>query len=145
MIWLLCNNNGCSTNIEQQKDTPKVEQKKEDSINGKPKNDENNKTTSNEYFLPDSNNRIYSSSELEKMSNHDLFIARNEIFACHSRGFTNSELASYFGSKSWYHKVYEASEFDSRVYNTLSSVEKKNAEAMLAIEKSRGSSYLNAK
>lgn len=114
--------------------------------NSNSNNNNNNSTTSTpgDYMLPDSDTRYYSSSELEKLSNHDLFIARNEICARHGRIFRNAELKSYFNSKPWYHEIYSPQDFDSRIYGTLNSYEKKNTEAMKSIEHARGSSYLNA-
>lgn len=95
------------------------------------------------YILPDSATREYSKSELSKLSNYELYIARNEIYARHGRGFKNEELARYFAEQDWYVERYSPEEFDSKG-PSLNSIEKANAEMMLAIEKSRGSSYLSS-
>lgn len=145
VVCVILGTNGVRNPIYDLINPPKTEVVQNTSDNNKNIPNDSNNTKNSDYFLPDSNTRIYSKSELEKMSNHDLFIARNEIFARHGRGFSNAELRDYFNSKSWYHKTHEPSEFDSKVYNTLSQTEKSNAETMLAIEKTRGSSYLNAK
>ena len=93
------------------------------------------------YILPEGNSRYYSSSELESMTDKELYLARNEIFARHGREFKNQDLRDYFGSMSWYVPKYSSDEFDSM--DLLNDYEKKNADTMLSIEQKRGSSYLN--
>lgn len=95
--------------------------------------------SSNDYVLADSATRGYSRSELEKLSNHDLFIARNEIYARHGRKFKSSELQQYFGSKSWYTPTIESDDFADSM---LSDIELANARLMLEIETARGSEYI---
>lgn len=91
------------------------------------------------YVLPDSQTRVYSDSELSKLDVHTLFLARNEIYARHGRKFVSEELQSYFGGKTWYHGTIEPGDFSD---NQLSQTERTNAQAMLAIEKSRNSPYV---
>ena len=93
------------------------------------------------YVLPDSDSRYYSESELNELTDYELYIARNEIYARHGRIFKNEDLMGYFGHKHWYYGKYSPESFDSIV--TLNAYEKKNAETMLALEKRRGSSYLS--
>lgn len=93
------------------------------------------------YVLPGSDSRYYSTSELNDLSNYELYLARNEIFARHGREFKNQDLRDYFGSMSWYVPKYSGDEFDSM--DLLNDYEKKNADTMLSIEQKRGSSYLN--
>ena len=94
-----------------------------------------------EYILPDSDTRAYTTSELGTLSDWELFVARNEIFARHGRGFLNQDLAQYFEEKSWYTQRYSPEEFDA-MPSPLSAVEKQNTETMIALEQSRGSQYL---
>jgi len=103
---------------------------------------DNNEVTAitDDYVLPDSSSRLYSESELEKLSNYELYIARNEIFARHGRMFNNEDLQAYFGSKDWYHPTVEAKDFDESVLN---STEKKNIETMAKIENDRGSTFVS--
>lgn len=96
---------------------------------------------SSAYVLPGSDSRYYSTSELNDLSNYELYLARNEIFARHGREFKNQDLRDYFGSMSWYVPKYSGDEFDSM--DLLNDYEKKNADTMLSIEQKRGSSYLN--
>lgn len=89
-----------------------------------------------EYMLPDAATRVYDNAELEAMSDHDLFVARNEIYARHGYVFETGELSEYFGSKSWYQP--------SDVFNEgeISEIERQNVSAILAIEQARGSQYV---
>ncbi len=92
------------------------------------------------YVLAESNTREYSRSELEALDNYMLFLARNEIYARHGRGFKKQELRDHFGGKAWYSETVSPESFDEGVLN---EVEKANANLMLEIEKSRNSPYLN--
>ena len=95
--------------------------------------------TSGSYMLPDSATRTYSKTELKKLSDYELFVARNEIFARHGRKFQSAELKEYFNSKSWYNGTIEAGDFDESVLN---ADERANAALIREIEESRGSKYI---
>lgn len=97
--------------------------------------------TDDGYYLTDSSSRYYSRDEIEDMSNYDLYYARNEIYARHGRMFSNSDLQSYFNSKSWYDPRYSPSEFDS-MPSPLSDIERQNSDLMLQVEQSRNSPYV---
>ena len=91
---------------------------------------------SSEFILPESATRVYDVSELESLSDHDLFVARNEIYARHGFAFEEGELSEYFKSKSWYHP--------SEVFNEgeISEIEHENVSTILALEQQRGSRYV---
>ena len=93
------------------------------------------------YYLADTSSRYYSRSEVENMSNYDLYYARNEIFARHGRMFQNSDLQDYFNSKSWYTPLYTPAQWDAMA-SPLSDVELKNTTLMREVEESRNSPYL---
>lgn len=97
-----------------------------------------------EYVLSDSDTRYYSESELKGMSPRDLYVARNEIYARHGRGFKNADLQGYFDSKSWYTKRYEPDDFD-KMASPLNDYEQKNADLMLKVETDMNSPYLDKK
>ena len=97
-------------------------------------------TITDDYVLPDSSSRTYSESELRELTNYELYIARNEIFARHGRMFNNEDLQAYFGSKDWYHPTVAADDFDESVFN---SSEKQNIETMAKIENERGSQFIS--
>lgn len=96
-----------------------------------------------DYVLSESADRKYDAAELEAMSDRELFLARNEIFARHGRIFKSAELVEYFGGKSWYKGTVEPEEFDRAMEGILSDIERANVNAILAIEKDRGSKYLS--
>ena len=100
---------------------------------------EQQQSKNGDYVLPDSSTKSYSRSELDKLSTHDLFLARNEIFARYGRQFVSEELQQYFGSKSWYHGTIAPGDFDETMLN---ETERHNVETMLAIEKDRNSPYI---
>lgn len=93
------------------------------------------KADASEYVLPESNVRAYDTSELESLSDHDLFLARNEIYARHGYVFEAGELSEYFSSKSWYHPTDVFNEGD------ISEIERQNVSTILALEHERGSQY----
>lgn len=95
----------------------------------------------NDYVLEDSNRRYLAKSELEDMSLWELYLARNEIFARHGRGFKNQDLVDYFATRSWYTQRYTPEEFDA-MPTPLNDYELKNVEAMYEIESARNSPYL---
>lgn len=95
--------------------------------------------SSQDYILPNSSTELISEQDLEGLSDWELYIARNEIYARHGRGFKNKDLQEYFGSKSWYVERYTPEEFDANP--TLSDIELQNVETIHNVEKARGSSH----
>lgn len=96
--------------------------------------------TNSGYVLPDSASRYYDASELTGYSNWDLYLARNEIYARHGRGFVRDDLQAYFNNCTWYTRCIEPEDFDDDAI--LSACEKANALTIRGIEESRGSPYL---
>ena len=95
-----------------------------------------------DYILPESNSRYYSRDELEKLSDWELWMARNEIYARHGRIFSNEEAQSYFESKSWYEGLFDGATYDKngkpRVANEFEAA---NCDLIERIERERGSEY----
>lgn len=89
------------------------------------------------YILPESATRVYSIGELSSLSDWDLMLARNEIYARHGRGFNDADVRSYFQSQSWYTQRYTAEEFDAIANSMLSSTEQANIANIIEIENSR--------
>lgn len=89
-----------------------------------------------EWVLPDSATRVYTYEEVSKLSDHELEIARNEIFARHGRGFRDDELQAYFNSKSWYERRYSPDEFDA-MPSPLTDAENANVAVILQVEGER--------
>ena len=97
---------------------------------------------SDDYILPYSATYEYSTSEISHLSDWELYLARNEIYARHGREFRNDDLVRYFGDKSWYTPIYSPDDFDARVDSFLSYTEQRNAATILALEQARGSAYI---
>ena len=95
--------------------------------------------------LPEySENGALGLSLLQKLSNHALYLARNEIYARHGYVFEDQELASYFASQSWYSPNVEAlTELSTIESKKLTAIETKNIALMLMIEKNRMSPYVS--
>lgn len=91
------------------------------------------------YVLPESSTRTYSRSELTRLSDYELFIARNEIYARHGRKFQSDDLQAYFNDKSWYKGTVDAGSFDESVLN---DTEIANASLIHEIEVAHNSKYL---
>lgn len=84
-----------------------------------------------QYVIPVSSSILLTKDALLNMSDNELWIARNEIYARHGRGFTNGYLQGWFDACSWYEKTKEAGEFDDTV---LSQLEKDNLDVIKEAE-----------
>jgi|GEM_PF-2403885 len=82
------------------------------------------------YILPDSDSRYYSADELAGLTDEQLVLARNEIYARHGRGFNDASIRSYFESQGWYKQLYTAEEFDA-MPSPLNQYENANISAIL--------------
>ncbi|MDO4798450.1 MAG: YARHG domain-containing protein [Coriobacteriales bacterium] len=96
---------------------------------------------SSAYVLPDSTTHYYSTSELSSLSDWDLYIARNEIYARHGRGFVRQDLRNYFSNCSWYTERYDPDYFDDVIAPNMSDCEWHNIQTILDYEHYRGSPY----
>lgn len=100
-------------------------------------------TTSGLYVLENSNSVYLTRSDISGLSNYELYLARNEIYARHGRDFKNADLKAYFAAQPWYEATYTPKEFDAKSESILNQYEKKNVQTILKLEKERGSSYLH--
>lgn len=87
-----------------------------------------------EYILPESNTRFYTSDELSVLTLEQLRIARNEIYARHGRMFSSDDMKSYFSNKSWYTPAYSISEFDAQGDSLLNEFEISNRNVITELE-----------
>ncbi len=102
------------------------------------------KTNSTDYVLPDSDTKTYSSAELETLSNWELYVARNEIFARYGRKYSEESLNDYLTSTDWYTPLYYGPDFDEvMIEEYMNEHEYKNIMQMLDIERDRDSEYLS--
>lgn len=91
-----------------------------------------------EYILPDSDCTYISEEDLWGMSDEELCLARNEIFARHGRMFTTAWIRDYFLGTSWYVERYTPEEFDSRVDDFFNDYERSNLATIIAYEEKVG-------
>ncbi len=88
-----------------------------------------------DYVLSKSSTEYISVDDLKELSEDELKIARNEIYARHGRKFQDEELRKYFESKSWYKGTIEPDDFDDK--KMLNDYEIKNLDTIVMLEKSR--------
>lgn len=89
----------------------------------------------NGYIFPESDRVYLSIADLENLSDKELRLARNEIYARRGRKFKDSELQKYFNGCSWYDGYIAPDDFnDDRMLNKY---ERANAYLILDYEKSR--------
>lgn len=100
-------------------------------LNEKNKTQNLNKNTPsyNTGNYPQASERYLASSELYGLSQWDLKIMRNEIFARHGYIFQTDEMRNYFSGKSWYNPRY----YD--VNDMLTKVEKENITLIKSFER----------
>ncbi len=87
---------------------------------------------------PWTNYQKVSKQDLGGLSDWDLDLMRNEIYARHGYIFNRQDLRSYFESQSWYFPagLYENREqVNKSVEQQLNSIEKYNAEKILQYQK----------
>lgn len=79
-----------------------------------------------DFVIADSDSRYITEEELEKFSEQEILIARNEIYARHGRQFNNQELSAYFSAKDWYQPTVSGEDFTeeyaSDVFNEIEIV-----------------------
>lgn len=95
---------------------------------------------SSTYILPFSSNTLLNASDIQGLSDYELYLARNEIYARHHRRFKKEDLQSWFDQQSWYSGTIPPDSFDASV---LSSIEQANISLIKNEEISRGSTYLS--
>jgi len=89
------------------------------------------------YILPFSDARKITTADLRNLSDWELKVARNEIFARHGRPFVHKDLECYFAKQSWYKLDAEFST------DSLSALETSNAVFIQNYEKEVDSELIN--
>ncbi len=88
-----------------------------------------NTGTDDDFIFADSDSAYLSYAQIDALSDNELQLAINEIYARRGRIFNDQSLADYFNSKSWYEGIYTAEEFEQNVnFNTY---EQKNLQLMI--------------
>ncbi|MBS7192194.1 MAG: tRNA-dihydrouridine synthase [Clostridiales bacterium] len=67
----------------------------------------------------DSSERLLEWSDIYMLSNEDIRIAKNEIYARHGRRFASTDLQSYFDQMAWYNGTVQPQNFDSGCLNAV--------------------------
>lgn len=75
------------------------------------------------YILPDSDKTRLSYNDLAQLSESELELAQNEIYARHGKKFSTDYIQEYFDNQSWYNGTIEPEDFNN---NTLSKIEQDN-------------------
>ena len=97
----------------------------------------NNTNTNNNggFIFPNSDSSYLSNAQVSALSDDDLQLAINEIYARRGRIFKDASLNAYFNSQSWYEGKYTAEEFEKNVkFNTY---EQKNLQLLINERRSR--------
>ena len=71
----------------------------------------------NDFIFYDSNCRYLEDYEVSSLSEDDIQMAINEIYARKGVNFENEPYASHFNSCEWYNPIYSQAEFDSSWFN----------------------------
>lgn len=96
----------------------------------------NTNTNNNGGFIfPNSDSSYLSNAQVSALSDDDLQLAINEIYARRGRIFKDAGLNAYYNSQSWYEGKYTAEEFEKNVkFNTY---EQKNLQLLINERRSR--------
>lgn len=97
--------------------------------------DSSSEETLSNYILPYSDSEYISYSDLDGLSQEQVMLARNEIYARRGRKFTTESIKNYFESKSWYAPQYEPDDFPDSIFNEY---EKENIKTIVAYETEKG-------
>lgn len=84
------------------------------------------------YIFADSDSRYLTISDLEKLSDKELRLARNEIYARNGRRFDDQGLQNYFNGCSWYRGTIDPDDFVDETM--LNKYERANAYLILEYE-----------
>lgn len=87
------------------------------------------------YILPDSNLRVLSYSDINGLSEYELYFALFEIYARHNRIFSDSVVTSHFQQNSWYSGTVRPEDFDETI---LSDIEKQNINTIISYQRDMG-------
>ena len=82
---------------------------------------------------PETSEVLMSESDLEGLSEEELKIMRNEIYARHGYVFTTKDMVDYFSKQPWYNGIIKDA---GEVYKTFSDIEKKNVDTIKKMEES---------
>lgn len=88
-----------------------------------------------DYLLEGSDSRYIENSEAAKLSEDELTLALNEIYARHGRRFSTPEIQKYFESKKWYKGTVAPENFNE---STLNEYELANISTIVSVMEEKG-------
>ncbi len=94
--------------------------------------------TDDSFIFEDSNSRYLTEYELYGMSDWDLRVARNEIYARYGRMFEDEALREHFMAQDWYEPLYTAEEMDAFGESIFNDYEIYNLDLITKIETELG-------
>jgi len=94
--------------------------------------------TRNEFVFADSDSRLLTNSDLDRLSGAQIRIARNELFARRGRIFEKADMKEYFESQAWYNGTVPATTFDSSRGKYMNSIEIANMDFIVKYEQDHG-------
>ncbi len=100
------------------------------------KQTEDQAATQSKYILENSATKELTDADIASLTDDEICIAQNEIWARHGRKFKNNWLQEYFNKQSWYSGTIEADEFLNKYSPT--DIENKNAQFLNSALSSRG-------
>ncbi|RGZ00099.1 YARHG domain-containing protein [Clostridium sp. AM58-1XD] len=104
------------------------------------KSDSSESFVSAQFILPDSDKRILTEYDISGLSEDQIRLARNEIYARHGRKFTSQDLNEYFSGQPWYQGTIEAAAFND---NSLNEYERANINILQSHESSPDKSVID--
>lgn len=104
---------------------------------GSSNNNTSNIAYSEGFVFPYSDTQLLSAADVQFLSDWQIRVAINEIYARHGRKFKDAELQNYFDSCSWYYGIYEPDEFTKMQDSLLNDIEKKNINTLVNERESR--------
>ena len=99
-----------------------------------------NEMDASEYILPDSDTRCLTEEDVTGLSEEEIRIALNEIYARHGRIFQSEDLNVYFASRSWYEPKYSAEEFSAVESSIMNDCENKNIDFLAEVRDGKNGS-----
>ena len=93
-----------------------------------------------EYILPDSDTRCLTEEDVAGLSEDEIRIALNEIYARHGRIFQSEDLNAYFASRSWYEPKYSAEEFSAVESSIMKDCEIKTIDLLAEVRDGKNGS-----
>ena len=87
------------------------------------------------YIIDGSDTRLISADELRGLSEDELTLALNEIYARHGRRFKTDFIREYFESRSWYNGTIDPEDFDE---SRITAVERANINTIVEVMEELG-------